>query len=313
MRNLKRYLTGDDVWEVKQRLVELGYLEKATHKMYGNDTYKAVKTFQSANGLEVDGIVGDITRATLFSKQPEPSYTIPEHISKAAARLIAADLALVSETRRQIVLEALERAVEPDGKHEPKGFYIRGANAYNTDLSLNTMTLKRLNSYFKKTAYKPYYDNGREEWMRRAAEQSDYTIIGADCSGFIVGLWRKAKVVKATFDAKADWLYNSGCIATKNPMAGDLCWKSGHIGLYCGGGYVAEAAGGAYGIQLTQKNKRVFWDYVAGKKTKTQSNGRHSATRSIIERGGIERDRMGSFRGDSRPCRIRRCNRNADD
>ena len=38
-RNLSRYMVGEDVRYVKDRLVELGYLAKATHNIYGNDTY----------------------------------------------------------------------------------------------------------------------------------------------------------------------------------------------------------------------------------------------------------------------------------
>ena len=51
-RNLKRYMVGDDVRAVKDRLVELGYLERATHDMYGDDTYRAVKAFQAVSNLE---------------------------------------------------------------------------------------------------------------------------------------------------------------------------------------------------------------------------------------------------------------------
>ena len=35
-RNLKREMVGDDVRAVKDKLVELGYLAKATHNRYGN-------------------------------------------------------------------------------------------------------------------------------------------------------------------------------------------------------------------------------------------------------------------------------------
>ena len=70
-RNLKRYMVGQDVRYVKDRLVELGYLKKATHNMYGDDTRKAVMAFQSANGLESDGIVGPMTWAALF-EEPSP-------------------------------------------------------------------------------------------------------------------------------------------------------------------------------------------------------------------------------------------------
>ena len=57
-RNLKRYMTGEDVRYVKDRLVELGYLHKATHNRYGDDTYRAVKAFENGRiGVPVHGII----------------------------------------------------------------------------------------------------------------------------------------------------------------------------------------------------------------------------------------------------------------
>ena len=65
-RILKRYRSGADVKAVKERLVELGYLCKATHSMYGNDTYRAVKAFQAANNLDIDGIVEGLPFTAVF-------------------------------------------------------------------------------------------------------------------------------------------------------------------------------------------------------------------------------------------------------
>lgn len=262
-RNLKRYMIGDDVLAVKNRLREMGYLTRVSHSIFGNDTHKAVITFQNANNLEADGIVGRLTWSALFDEpSPVVPVEIPAHITKAKAQAIALDLACVSETRRNICLMALEYAVDPDAHGDTmRCFYVRGGNLFNTDLSANVMTESKLKSYFNKTAYAPYYDGGRKELMQKMAADSGYTITGADCSGTIVGLWRKARVVKTGFDANANSLYKSYCIDVENPQAGDLCWKSGHIGLYVGGGYVVENIGGAYGCQLTKKTQRKCWGF----------------------------------------------------
>jgi hypothetical protein len=53
-------------------------------------------------------------------------------------------------------------------------------------------------------------------------------------------------------------------VQTNSPQPADLAWKSGHIGLYVGGGYVVEWVGGAYGCQLTKANRKVF-NFVDGK------------------------------------------------
>ena len=204
-RTLKRYMKGDDVKAVKDKLLELGLLHASTHNKYGNDTYRAVKTFQAANGLDIDGIVGEYTWAALFATEPgaEPAgaVTVPSHIGADTAEAIGKALALVSELRRKICLDALTQAIDPyEGEEYPRSFYIRGGNLYNKDLTINTMTKAKLDSYFRRVDYAPYYSDGREEMMREAAERSGYTITGADCSGGIVGLWRKQGVQNSGFD-----------------------------------------------------------------------------------------------------------------
>lgn len=262
-RNLKRYMVGDDVRAVKDRLVELGYLYSATKKRFGDDSYKATKAFQAANGLPVDGVIGRETWAALFN-EPKPVPPIPYDIAEPARTEIALALATVSAKRREICLDALQFCV--DRNMQPsilKGFYIRGANLYDKDLSLHVMTKSRLESYFRKSSYAPYFDNGRREMMERMAKQSDYTIVGADCSGMIVGLWRAAQVVGTGFDANANHLYSSYCVERKaaDILPGDLAWKSGHIGLCVSKNYIVESGGGAYGIQLTKRTKRRLLDF----------------------------------------------------
>lgn len=147
-----------------------------------------------------------------------------------------------------------------------RGFYIRAGKSYGTDLKPNIMSLEKLNKYFAKSGYKQYYDGGRKEMMLAQSAEDGYNKIGADCSGFVTGIWRVTKVVSSGFAACANTLYNSKCTKRSgSPVPGDLAWKSGHIGLYVGGGYVVEAAGGAYGIQLTKTSKRQVYNYVKKK------------------------------------------------
>lgn len=261
-RNLKRYMIGEDVMAVKLRLLDLGYLALVTHNVFGNDTHKAVKAFQAGSGLQVDGIVGQLTWAALMAAEPVEAPVLPWYIGDEKAVRIGADLAGVSETRRMICLKALEYAIDPD---QPGGsmrcFYVRGGNLFDQDLTLHKMTEARLQKYFKNTAYKPYYDGGRQQLMQDMAAASGYKLPGCDCSGMIVGLWRYAKVKSTGFDANANSLYSSFCTRTDNLVPGDLCWKSGHIGLYVGGSCVVESIGGAYGVQLTDLKKRRAFNY----------------------------------------------------
>ena len=59
---------GDDVKEVQDRLYELGYLDKANRTgTFGEKTAAAVRAFQSANKIKVDGKVGSKTLNALYS------------------------------------------------------------------------------------------------------------------------------------------------------------------------------------------------------------------------------------------------------
>jgi hypothetical protein len=265
-RNLKRGMSGDDVLLAKQRLVSLGYLYAATKRTFGNDTLKSVKAFQSANGLEVDGIIGRLTWAALFGEieTTTAAISIPERFTPSARQAIGIALAQVSDVRREICLDALQFAAEAENNPQAMmGFYIRGGNLYNKDLLLNVMTESKLKAYFRRSEYAPYFDGGRDDLMMENALRSMFAVPGCDCSGMIVGLMRKHGIYDAGFDANANTLGGSHTIKTTNPQPGDWACKSGHIGLYVGGGYEVEAAGGAYGIQLS-KNRRIF-NFLTGK------------------------------------------------
>lgn len=61
-------LDGDDVWLVQQRLADLGYSQVGViDGIFGRATDAAVRAFQQQQRLEVDGIVGPQTWASLFN------------------------------------------------------------------------------------------------------------------------------------------------------------------------------------------------------------------------------------------------------
>ena len=62
---------GDDVRQLQIRLLALGYAEVGNADgIFGNLTDKAVRNFQQANSLNVDGKVGPLTWEALFSQNP---------------------------------------------------------------------------------------------------------------------------------------------------------------------------------------------------------------------------------------------------
>jgi len=263
-RNVKRYLSGFDVLRVKKRLVELGYLRAATTRKFGGESYAAVKAFQRANDLDADGIVGKYTWAALFhtaaNAGPAAAVKIPAHLPDGLRTSLGAELAQASAERRALCLLALAYAIDPYHPGDyPRSLYIRGGNLFNKDLTENVITMARIESGAAKQP--EYYDGGRREFMLEAVDDNP-AITGADCSGGVVGLWRRENVRPAGFDANANTLYAGHCVRTSSPKPGDLAWKSGHIGLYVGAGRIVEWAGGAYGCQLTKANDRRCYNYV---------------------------------------------------
>ena len=66
-RILKKGMTGEDVTWVQHRLDELGYALQITN-IYDDATFSAVKSFQSQNGLDADGLAGSQTFSVLKSE-----------------------------------------------------------------------------------------------------------------------------------------------------------------------------------------------------------------------------------------------------
>lgn len=59
--------SGTAVKKLQNRLIELGFMPKGSADgQYGYQTYNAVKDFQRANGLDVDGIAGPMTQTYLY-------------------------------------------------------------------------------------------------------------------------------------------------------------------------------------------------------------------------------------------------------
>lgn len=56
---------GEEVNVLQQKLKQWGYYHGFVDGNYGTATYKAVRDFQSKNGLRADGVVGSNTRAAL--------------------------------------------------------------------------------------------------------------------------------------------------------------------------------------------------------------------------------------------------------
>ena len=286
-RPLKQGMSGADVRHEKEILLVLGCysanIKKLTNDRFGADTLHAVIAYQVKRGLVADGIIGPLTWAALEKDSkippapaPVPTVIIPSNIGDTARAVIARDLGTVSKLRQDVVLLALAETFDKEtGAHDyPLSLYKRGGNLYDTKRNRYYPTAAELKSGAKKQPQ--YYSNGRLEMMLAAVKANPKTS-GADCSGGVIGCLRKADVVAATFDATADSLNGNtySQSASKDALRpGDFVGKSQHIGLYVGGGYVAEWMGGAFGCQLTTVNERRGYCFVSSPNGKTYKKGK---------------------------------------
>lgn len=68
---LKQGVQSDEVYELQGRLKHLGYYSGDLTTTFGPRTQTAVRRFQAAFGLQIDGIAGDVTMAELRKATPK--------------------------------------------------------------------------------------------------------------------------------------------------------------------------------------------------------------------------------------------------
>lgn len=282
-RVIRRGSSGDDVVYMKNLLLEMGWyadgITSVKSRSFGKDSVAALLDFQQNNldndgvPLEPDGEIGKVTWAAIEriyygdesaeSVAPPPSdnedldYDSFPMISKAALYEINAALKSVNVDRYEVVMLALKEAVQPQyvELEYPISVYARGEEIYNSDLSRNVMDESDMAAYLKK-GYAAEFVKHREEFLMECARHG---CTGADCSGGVLGLWRKQGHIKASARPTANSICGSSytkAISKSDLIPGDVVGREGHVGLFVGGRYVVEWIGGAYGCQLTVLSDR---------------------------------------------------------
>ena len=64
---------GEKVWQLQERLKELGYYTGEVDGQFGPGTREAVVMFQKKNGLDADGLAGEETQRVLYSEDAIPN------------------------------------------------------------------------------------------------------------------------------------------------------------------------------------------------------------------------------------------------
>ena len=64
---------GEKVWQLQERLQQLGYYEGTVDGEFGPGTREAVLLFQKKNGLDMDVLAGEETQRVLYSEEAVPN------------------------------------------------------------------------------------------------------------------------------------------------------------------------------------------------------------------------------------------------
>ncbi len=79
-RTLRKGMRGDDVKSLQQALTAAGFDTKGSDGVFGSNTETAVRNFQRAKGLTVDGVAGAATLKALGSPSSEESPAVPARL-----------------------------------------------------------------------------------------------------------------------------------------------------------------------------------------------------------------------------------------
>ena len=82
---LKRGSSGERVTALQQKLKNLGYYTGTVDGDYGDGTVKAVKAFQSRNGLTADGVAGTATLNKLHSSSAKSAVSVSSNATSRPA------------------------------------------------------------------------------------------------------------------------------------------------------------------------------------------------------------------------------------
>lgn len=100
-RTLRRGCQGEDVAEMQRALISWGHNPGAADGIFGKNTEAAVKGFQKAQGLTVDGVCGPATWAALT--QPVATYTVrAEGVTWAQYKQIL-EICPLAEAEKEVV------------------------------------------------------------------------------------------------------------------------------------------------------------------------------------------------------------------
>lgn len=139
---------GNDVLQLQKRLAELGYYTSRLDGMYLEDDISAVRSFQSANGLKIDGKAGYETQSKLFSEAAVRGNAIDGSAGLQTLRYGDKNAAVTTLQTRLIELNYLTGAADGNFGVSTKAAVVafQKANKLTADGVAGTKTLAALTS-----------------------------------------------------------------------------------------------------------------------------------------------------------------------
>lgn len=116
-RTIKWGMQGYDVTQLQRNLNYLGYKAGNIDGIYGRETQEAVKSFQSNNGLIVDGIAGHKTAMTIITQVSQPTSQISAPASQTGNNGSTPSRGIVPYSKQD--MDNLARLVYGEARGEP--------------------------------------------------------------------------------------------------------------------------------------------------------------------------------------------------
>ena len=116
---LRRGDSGSAVKTLQTKLIELGYLTGRADGVFGADTYQAVVSFQQANRLTADGVVGEKTQTRLTSGSAVGASSGDKANATATAAPTAKPVTVTKPTASQVIYANWYTTVKAKAKKYP--------------------------------------------------------------------------------------------------------------------------------------------------------------------------------------------------
>lgn len=176
MRTIKSGSRGEDVQELEEMLVDMGYTVKV-NEFFGTDTHDAVIDFQRKSNLVVDGIVGRKTWSALIKAN--------EHLTRFNDKFLSEQDLIDFAEKFDLELAAVKAVNEVESRG--KGFlndgrpqilfegHIFWKQLEKRGLNPEDFVSERTKNVLYKKWTKAHYDGGAQEYDRleKAAGMSD--------------------------------------------------------------------------------------------------------------------------------------------